>query len=571
MTLALDDDLTVADLFCGAGGSITGMAQAGFRPVIGVNHSPRSIETVSVNHPEADFLCADINHLDMRRLPRTRVLWASVICTELSPAGGRRKLRGQGVLPELEEYGHVPADAYERTRACALDVIRATEVHRYEAIVVENVVEFARDWELYDWWVEGMCKLGYECQVANLSAAHVYDEGELPAPQWRDRIFIVFTLKGIPQPDLNLRPPAWCDSCDQVVESEQRWKNPARRRIGKYGQQYLYICPRCSSIVEPFVSPAIRAIDLTDIGERIGDRKRPLSEKTLARIDWGLEFLAWPVIAQVAGNTFERPGYHRVWPAEGSPLMTRQATDIDAICGPVIANHGHDGDRVFAAAEAPLPTRATKISEGVAFAYIKNYGGIDEARYRAHPAAHTPLGAITTQDSHGLVSAPLPFVTMLRKNATATGIDEPLATMATSGTHHYLTTPPGSFYMKNFGGNAQPRHLAKPLVEPLGSITTHDHHALVIPYRKGSRPRRAADGPLAAITTKTAEGVLHPAISREDCHYRTLKPREHLRAQDFDDSYVVTGNLGEQTAQAGNAVAVNCARWIGRRLAAVLS
>lgn len=467
---AVDDDLSVADLFCGAGGSITGMAQAGFRPVIGVNHSPRSIETVSTNHPEADFLCADINHLD-----------------------------------------------------------------------------------------------GYECQVANLSAAHVYDEGELPAPQWRDRIFIVFTRKGITAPDLNLRPAAWCESCEQIVESEQRWKNPSRRRVGKYGQQYLYACPRCSSVVEPFVSPAIRAIDLSDIGERIGDRKRPLSEKTLARIDWGLRFLAWPVIA--AGNTFERPGYRRAWPAEGSPLTARQATGVDAVCGPVIANHGHEDDRAFGAHESPLPTRATKISEGVTFMVTNYSGGVES---RVYDPAERPLPTIVAQGRGHHQMVTLPFVTMLRANNRPTGVDEPLATVAT-GRHHYLTTPPGAFYVKNFGGNAQPRHLAKPLLDPLGSVTTHDHHALVIPYRKGSRPRRATDGPLGTVTTKTAEGVLHPAIDRDDCHYRTLKPREHLRAQDFDDSYVVTGNLGEQTAQAGNAVAVNCARWIGRRLAEVLS
>jgi DNA (cytosine-5)-methyltransferase 1 len=49
-----------------------------------------------------------------------------------------------------------------------------------------------------------------------------------------------------------------------------------------------------------------------------------------------------------------------------------------------------------------------------------------------------------------------------------------------------------------------------------------------------------------------------------------LKPREHLRAQRFPDSYVVTGNKGEQTMQAGNAVSANVAQWLGSRVAAVL-
>jgi hypothetical protein len=42
-----------------------------------------------------------------------------------------------------------------------------------------------------------------------------------------------------------------------------------------------------------------------------------------------------------------------------------------------------------------------------------------------------------------------------------------------------------------------------------------------------------------------------------------LKPREHLRARRFADDYVVTGNLGEQTMQAGNSVSSNVAQWLG--------
>lgn len=457
--------VTFEVLFCGAGGDIAGLKEAGMDLVLGANHWERAIETVSSNHPEADFLCVDINHYDMRRLPRTDVLWASVICTEISPAGGNKKRRGQGILP-LEELGHVPNEAYERTRACALDVVRATEVHRYSAIVVENVVEFARDWELYDWWIQGMCSLGYEVQTVNVSAAHVYDERNAPAPQWRDRIYIVFTRKGVRKPFLEPRPRSWCERCDTLVEGVQSWKRLGRR-IGKYGQQYLYRCSRCNAVVEPLVLPALAALDLADVGERIGDRSRPLAPKTLARIQWGLENLSWPVIAQVAGNTFERPGYHRAWSAADSPLMTRQATGTDAICGPALVNHA-------------------------------------------------------------------------------------------------------SFYVKNFGGNAKPQDLAKPLSNPLGSITTRDHHALVIPYRRGMKPHRAADGPLGTQSTHTSEGVLRPAVAVEDCHYRTLKPREHLRAQRFVDAYRVAGNQGEQTMQAGNAVPVNVAHWIGKQLMEVL-
>jgi DNA (cytosine-5)-methyltransferase 1 len=49
-----------------------------------------------------------------------------------------------------------------------------------------------------------------------------------------------------------------------------------------------------------------------------------------------------------------------------------------------------------------------------------------------------------------------------------------------------------------------------------------------------------------------------------------LVPREQLRAQSFPDMYEVTGNVGDQTMQAGNAVSANVAQWLGNAAAAVL-
>jgi DNA (cytosine-5)-methyltransferase 1 len=47
--------------------------------------------------PAAEHLRADVNNYDVRRLPRTEVLWASPICTKNSPASGRRR-RPKGQL-----------------------------------------------------------------------------------------------------------------------------------------------------------------------------------------------------------------------------------------------------------------------------------------------------------------------------------------------------------------------------------------------------------------------------------------------------------------------------------------
>lgn len=331
--------LTFTDIFCGAGGSSTGLVAAGYELKLAANHWARAVETHAANHSDADHLCADINNYDMRRLPRTDILWASPICTEISPAGGRRRTRGQMTL-ELEELGSVPAAAWERTRATAYDVIRATEVHRYKAILCENVVEFAVDWELFDWWRKGMEMLGYNSQVVSASSAHIGGDGNDPAPQWRDRIYIVFTRKGIPLPDLKPAPPAWCQACDKQVLAVQTWRN--NRRIGKYKQQYDYRCPniRCRhALVEPYIRPAASIIDWTNLGVRIGDRPehglRPLVANTVKRIQSGLTALgdARPMVLTV--NHGGHDG--RAFPADGRPLAARTVKIGDAVLTPPAA------------------------------------------------------------------------------------------------------------------------------------------------------------------------------------------------------------------------------------------
>lgn len=58
---------------------------------------------------------------------------------------------------------------FERTRATFMDV---TEIHRYKAVPVENVVDVATDWELF-WWLSGMKLLGYQVQFTSVSSAHI--------------------------------------------------------------------------------------------------------------------------------------------------------------------------------------------------------------------------------------------------------------------------------------------------------------------------------------------------------------------------------------------------------------
>ena len=523
---------TFTDLFCGAGGSSLGLAAAGFELRLAANHWDRAVATHSENFPGAEHLCADVSGYDMRRLPRTDVLWASPECTWHSPAGGRRRLRAQ--LDLLADY--VPTEAGVRSRATAFDVVRAAEAHRYPAVVVENVVEFA-GWALFGEWLAMMAKLGYRHQLVCVDSAHVGGPANPRAPQWRGRVYVVFTLGAVPAPGLDLRPPAWCGSCAAEVAAVQAWKNPRRPRVGKYRAQYVYRCPNAAcrhAVVEPYVRPAAAAIDWSDLGQRIGDRARPLAPATLRRIHAGLRMFAAQAllvdrrysagpdgprvrtVAEPVGTVTAGGHSCRVlvlpptlvpaggtWDdaaaAVGDPMRTRTTSQTDAlVVPPVVVNVNHQGDlgRPYPAGAAPLATRTTRIGDGVA-------------------------------------------------------------------------VPPGAFYAKSFGGSAWQQDTARGVSQPLGAVTPEDHHALVVPYRRACRPRTTG-GPPHTLHTGGSAALAQAAAGVADCRFRMLTPREHLRAQRFPDGYVVLGNKGEQTMQAGNAVSVNVAQWIGERVAAAL-
>ncbi|TQE30855.1 DNA cytosine methyltransferase [Streptomyces ipomoeae] len=357
----------VVDLFAGAGGSSSGLVEAGFELLLAANHSHVCMLTHAANHPNAEHLCVDINNYDMRRLPKADVLWASPICTEISPAGGRRRIpKGQQALLE---FGPIDKGTFDRTRATAFDVIRYLEVHRPLAAIIENVVEFVTDWEMFDWWFDGLRRLGYNPQISSASSAHLGGEDNAPAPQWRDRVYIVCTLKGIPVPDVRPNPLALCTECGEDVHAVQSWRNG--KTVGKYRVQYDYRCPneRCGhALVEPYVRPARDIIDWSNLGPKIGERKKPLAERTMEKVRKGRE------------------------------MYPHEATAITL-------THGDHEGRVFPVSAQPLPTRTSKVGEGL----LVPVGG--SWNDTASPVG-VPMRTRTTRESEALVT--MPFIVELR-------------------------------------------------------------------------------------------------------------------------------------------------------------
>ena len=296
-----DGPVDFTDLFSGAGGFTAGFTEAGYHGRLSANHDQVAVSTHRANFPHIEHWCEDINQMDKRRLPRTRILIGSPICTEISPAGGRKRtskkeVRGQAAM-EFEDGEHAKPETFERTRATALDILAATDCNRYDAVVFENVIEFALDWDLFDWWLQGFRVIGYNVQVFCATSSHLEGEGNEAAPQDRDRVYGVITREGIPLPDLTVSPRALCPECGPV-HAVQVWRNPRRPKIGKHGVQYDYRCPNrtCGHLIlDPSVRPVAEIIDWTLKGTRIADgrpdRKKftPYAASTRARVQVGLD------------------------------------------------------------------------------------------------------------------------------------------------------------------------------------------------------------------------------------------------------------------------------------------
>lgn len=376
--------ITVTDLFAGAGGSSTGAIQVpGVEVVLAANHWQKAIDVHNANHPETLHLCADLSQINPRYVPTTDVLWASPECTNHSIAKGRKDARQPDLFGEV-----LPDEAAERSRATMWDVPRFTEFHRYQAVIVENVVEIRR-WAPYQAWLSAMDSLGYEHHEVYLNSMHANAHG-LPAPQSRDRIYVVFWRRKNKRPDLEgiQAPPATCPDCGRV-NAKKVWKKP-HHRWGRYRAQYTYNCPKCWNVIEPDWLPAAAAIDWSIRGERIGDRKRPLAEKTRARIAAGIARYWRPEPVDLVASYYSRDDAIR--PA-GEALATITTEPRHALVAPYYGNA--DTAKPVAEALGALTTRDR-------YALVtRHYSGNDESMTTP---AHEALRTLTTTAQQSIVT-----------------------------------------------------------------------------------------------------------------------------------------------------------------------
>ncbi|WP_367141247.1 MULTISPECIES: DNA cytosine methyltransferase [Streptomyces] len=540
------DDYVAVDLFSGFGGLTKGIEVAGFTTIMAANHNEYKVRVHEANHPDAEHWIADLvdpeaaDYHSARDLPAADLLVAGVSCVNHSQAN-TVKAYEQGVgLFELEDPDYeARVTRSERDRATANCVLHYAAQHRPRLILVECTTELTSwgsavpgrkkvgDGSTYQWWLKQFDLLGYAHKVLYLNSQF------FGVPQSRNRGYWIFWDKSLPEPDLEHRPVSHCHSCDKDVEAVWTWRTgiPPTGSVA-YGKQYDYRCPRCRREVVPPMTPSLAALDLTDLGVRIGDKPiktfkdgfvGPLARSSMERAErCRRRFAEFPAVLMPA------KGVHGSERLLLQPMATQTSQQETAVLstGPVV-------EPLW-----PQPAGQTMASAALA---VANYQG-------APRSAHEPLPTQVGSETLAVVSS---GVIPYRKNTVPTVHGEAMPTF-TSEQIPGLLTAAGWYKQNGSVGNETAPH---PVTDPLGTLTSRDTTALLMAQWQAT----LAELPL------------------EDCFYRMMAAHEIGRGCGFDvdfndyrGSFKVWGSARDQVDGFGNAVSPQVGAWIGSRLRAVL-
>lgn len=581
------DSLVGVDLFSGFGGLSQGIERAGFDVIMAANHNRYKVEVHEANHPTAEHWIADLvdpesaDYHSARDLPAADLLTAGVSCVNHS-AANTKKAYAQGLsLFDLDDPDYeANVTRSERDRATANCVLHYAGQHHPRLILVECTTELASwgpaipgkrkvgDGSTYRWWLKQFEQLGYRYRVLYLNSMF------FGVPQSRDRLYIAFWDRRIPTPDLDHRPASWCSRCDTTVEAVWTWKTgvPPTGTV-RYGQQYEYRCPSCRGVVIPPMTPSLAALDLRDLGTRIGDRTKPLAPATMARAERCRQrFADFPAVlmpAKANHGTEKHP-----W----QPLATQTSQQETAILstGQVLAAHRHNGDGKHIT--QPMDT-VTSTHEKAVLLAVNNFQG-------APRGIDEPLPTQGGSETLSLLSS---GVVPFRKNTVPTAHGQPMPTVTSEQIPGVLTA---AGLIKNNGSIDEAKYRAHPLSAPIGTVvgSAVTQGVLFSGWYKqnGSQGSETAphplSDPLGTLTSRDTTAVLSGQwramladLTLDDCYFRMMGAHEIGRGSGFDvdfagykGTFVVWGSARKQTDGFGNAVSPPVGEWINVRLRAAL-
>lgn len=382
--------IRAADLFCGAGGTSTGLAMACKAAgldveLLAINHWDVAIDSHTANHPWAQHRCESLDNVDPRKaIPggRLQLLVASPECTHHSRARGGKPMSDQ-------------------SRASAWHVLRWAEALYVENILVENVPEFL-EWgpigasglplkskrgETFQAFVAGLRSLDYRVDWKILNAA---DYGDATT---RNRLFVQARRGNRP---IYWPTPTHSASGDATLfGTRQRWR------------------------------PAREVIDWSVKGTSIFGRKKPLAPRTLARIAEGLHrfggVAAEPFLVAMehGGRTLsvDRP----------LPTITTARGGAFGLVEPFVI--GQQSGAVPRSVADPLPTIATSGAVALVEPFLVPFYGERAGQTPRSHAVSEPVPTIPASASKfGLVE---PFLVSFYGNGSATPVSTPVPTVTT--------------------------------------------------------------------------------------------------------------------------------------------
>lgn len=545
--------LLYIDLFCGAGGTSTGVENARYedeqcaKVVACVNHDANAIASHAANHPDALHFTEDIRTLELSPLvahvERIKkiypdalvVLWASLECTNFSKAKG-----GQ------------PRDADSRTLAEHL--FRYIEAIDPDYIQIENVEEFMSWGDMdengkpiskdkgrcYEKWKRNVRKYGYDFDWRILNAANY------GAYTTRKRYFGIFAKRGLP---IVFPEPTHCkDGKTDMMGRLEKW----------------------NAVKE--------VLDFTDEGDSIFCRKKPLAEKTLERIYAGLiKFVAGGKDAFIVKyNSMNRNGKYQP-PSIDEPCPTVATQGRLALAKVSFLSKQYSGhpESKNISIEEPAGTITCKDHHAFVSAYYGNGNNY---------SVESPAPAILTKDHLALVT-PF-FMNYYSGGGQLGGVDEPCPAITTVPKQRIVTPV---FIDQQFGASS-----AASIEKPLGAITTNPKYSLVTCKGKSflMNPQFASagvsvDSPCFTLIARmdkkppyfvnTEEGIgicikegdspMTVKIKQfmilyglADIKMRMLRIDELKKIMGFPEDYILIGTQSDQKKFIGNAVEVNMAR-----------
>lgn len=521
------------DLFCGAGGTTSGIHLAGkndevnTKVVACVNHDEKAILSHLENHPDCIHFTEDIRDfevviklkklvIDLRsKYPNCLInIWASLECTNFSKA-----------------KGGLPRDGDSRTLAEHMKMYIAELAPDY--LWIENVIEFmswgpldgngkpisknrGRD---YIKWVDMIKSYGYNFDWKQLNSA------DFGAYTSRSRYFAQFPKEGL--------PISW--PVKTHTKNPSKEKNLFEINLKKW-------------------MPVKDVLNLDNEGNSIFNRKKPLVDNTLKRIYAGLiKFVA------KGDETFIKKYY------SGRP--EGKVISINGPAGTVTTANGQgivkcdfilkynstnkSGKHNPPGIEDPCPTVAAQSRLGLINAnFLQSYYGNGQSH-----SEEEPCPTVSTKDRFGKVN----YLMMNYSKSQSRPIDYPAATIVNNDKHNLVSVESGKdHYLMNpqykCEGHAldkpSPTIIARQDKKPLGLITCDKALGFSIPVYNDDSETMVQIKQFMAYY-----GII-------DIKMRMLEVLELLRIQGFPAGYKLVGNQTDQKKFIGNSVEVTIARSI---------